>query len=109
MVFIFLEYEELKRSKEAMGLGYKHFFQNQVGNVLMNHGLKLATVFWTELAAIKVTSFMHSLLARRRVEKIRKARCALPRQSLVEHGITSDKGHNNMQWHCTTNGLLFEI
>ena len=81
MVFIFLEYEELKRSKEAKGIGYKHFFQNELDNVLMKHGLELATVFWREEAAVKVTSFMRSLLARRRVEKIRKARFALPRQN----------------------------
>ena len=99
MVFIYLEYEELKRSKEAKGIGYKHFFQNELGNVLMKHGLKLATVFWREEAAVKVVDGLK-----------RSAKLDLHYQgktSLVGHDSTSDKGHNNMQRHHTTN-LKFE-
>ena len=44
MVFIFLEFDELQRSKEAQGIGYKHFFQNHSGDQRIAHGLKLTGV-----------------------------------------------------------------
>ena len=81
MVFIFLEFDELQRSKEAQGIGYKHFFQNHLGDQLITHGLKLAGVFWRREAAIKVTMFLRFCLAKKRVAKIRAAMRALPRQS----------------------------
>ena len=81
MVFIFFEFAELQRSKEAQGIGYKHFFQNHLGNQLIKHGLKLAGVFWRREAAIKVTTFMRFCLAKTRVATIRAATRALPRQS----------------------------
>ena len=83
IVFIFLEFEELQRSKEAKGIGYRHFFQNHMGDQLILHGLKLAGEFWRRVAAIKVTSFMRFVFAKRRVSKMRAALQKLPRQSLV--------------------------
>ena len=81
MVFIFFEFAEIQRSKEAQGIGYKHFSQNHLGNQLIKHGLKLAGVFWRREAAIKVTTFMRFCLAKIRVAAIRAALRALPRQS----------------------------
>ena len=85
MVFIFLEFAELQRSKEAQGLGYKHFFQNELGNQAIKHGLKLAAEFWNHRNAITVTTFIRFAVAKLRVAKIHAARKSLPRQSLVEY------------------------
>ena len=84
LIFIFLEFDELQRSKEAKGLGYKHFFQDEMGNQLIKHGLKLAAAFWNHRNAITVTTFMRFAFAKRRVAKMRAAKKSLPRQSVVE-------------------------
>ena len=81
MVFIFREFAELQRSKDAQGIGYKHFFQNHLGNQLLEHGLKLAGVFWRREAAIKITAFLRFAVAKRRVSKMRATLKKLPRQS----------------------------
>lgn len=87
MVFIFLEFEALQKSKEGTGVGYRHYFQNHLGNQIIAHGLKLAAKFWTKRAAIKVTAFMRLSLAKRRVADMRAARQkSLQRQSVVVKG-----------------------
>ena len=87
MPFLFLEFDDFQKSKEAKGLGYRHFFQNQLGDVLICHGLKLAGEYWTYIAAVKVTTFFRGVMARKRVTKLRTSK--LPRQQAFG-GVTSD-------------------
>ena len=89
MVFIFLEFENFQRAKEAKGFGYRHFYQNELGNVLIVHGLKLAGEFWTHWAAVKVDSFARGVLVRLRMKKLRSSK--LPRQR-VFGGVTVTSG-----------------
>ena len=71
VVFIFMEYEELQHKKDGTGIGYKHFFQNLVGNILIEHGLKLAAEYWCHRAANTLIGFARCVLAKKLVHKLR--------------------------------------
>ena len=67
--------EELKKSKESAALGYRHWFQNQLGNVIIDYGLRKAEEQWVHLSACVVNMFMrrcHLVIRRQRIrEQIR--------------------------------------
>ena len=61
--------EELRKSKESKGLGYRHWFQNQLGDSIIKRGLSLAEKQWVYLSACRVNMFMrrcHRVIQRRR-------------------------------------------
>ena len=82
IVFIFLEYEELQRKKEATGIGYKHYYQNLLGNVIITRGLEMAEEYWTHWAATKLTSWLRRVLVLKRARSLRTQK-PIARQSLV--------------------------
>ena len=51
------ETPELRRSKQ--GMGYRHYFQNEMGNVLIEHGIQLAEDEWVQRNTTVVNNFMH--------------------------------------------------
>ena len=57
---------KLQKSKEASGVGYKHWFQLELGTVLINHGLHLARELKLRNAAVVVTSFCRLALVKLR-------------------------------------------
>ena len=64
---LFSDVEALRRSKEAGGLGYKHWFQNEYGNVLINEGLRIAVAELMQKSAMTITRFMRN---KRRVNTV---------------------------------------
>lgn len=50
------ETPELRRSKQ--GMGYRHYFQNEMGNVLIEHGIQLAEDEWVQRNTTVVNNFM---------------------------------------------------
>ena len=50
--------DELKKSKESSGLGYKHWYQNEFGDVLIVEGLRLAIADCRQKAASTIIRFM---------------------------------------------------
>ena len=50
------EAPELRRSKQ--GMGYRHYFQNEMGNVLIEYGIGLAEDEWVHRNATIVIKFM---------------------------------------------------
>lgn len=70
--FICKDAEELRKSKEASDLGYRHWFQNQLGNVVINHGLHRAEEQWLYMSACRVNMFMRRSLLVIRRRRIRR-------------------------------------
>ena len=52
--------DELKKSKESSGLGYKHWYQNEFGDVLIVEGLRLAIADCRQKAATTIIRFMRN-------------------------------------------------
>ena len=71
---LFSDAEELQRSKDVCGLGYKHWFQNEMGNVLIDEGIRIASKARVKRAALKVTTFIRFALANARVARMRSTR-----------------------------------
>ena len=65
--------DELQKSKENSGVGFKHWFQLEVSDVLIKHGLKLAREHKLKTAALRVTSFCRLCLAKQRCVRLRQA------------------------------------
>ena len=75
---------ELRQSKQ--GLGYKHYFQNRLGNSLIKHGMRLAEDEWVSFNATIVKKFMRRMLALQilrtlRRERVRKDKAADARRA----------------------------
>lgn len=70
---LFSDASELKRSKEAAGIGYKHWFQLELGSILIEHGLEIAREEKIQKAALMVTSFCRLTLAKLRTVSLRVA------------------------------------
>ena len=51
-----VEAAELRRSKQ--GMGYRHYFQNEMGNVLIEYGIRFAEDAWIYLSVTIVNNFM---------------------------------------------------
>ena len=66
--FLFVDADELQRSKEACGLGYKHWFQNEMGNSLIDE------INCLHRSAVKVVSFMRFVLAKALVNRTKADR-----------------------------------
>ena len=56
--FIFSDVEELRKSKESSGLGYRHWYQNKLGNLVIDEGLRRAEEQWIYISACVVNMFM---------------------------------------------------
>ena len=72
--FLFHDIETFKKSKAR--LGFKHWFQNTLGNVLIEHGIRLAEDAWLNKASTIVTKFIRysmKLLVKRRQAAATKA------------------------------------
>ena len=68
---LFIDADELQRSKEACGLGYKHWFQNEMGNALIDEGVIMASRSKVNRSAVKVTTFLRLALAKGRVSRMK--------------------------------------
>ena len=55
---LFSDVDQLKASMESSGLGYKHWFQDELGGVLMLKGLRLAKERCMQRAASTITRFI---------------------------------------------------
>ena len=70
---LFATADELRKSKEASGLGYKHWFENEMGNVLIEDGMRLAKLRRRTRAAVMITAFSRIVLSKLRVGSLRAA------------------------------------
>ena len=70
---LFANADELKRSKETSGLGYNHWFSNELGNQLIEKGIHMAGTLKISDAALRITSFSRLVVAKHRVSKLRAA------------------------------------
>ena len=78
---LFIGVDDLMKSKEKVG--YKHWFQNALGNVLIDHGLELAMTARRNEAAVTITKYIRyrgaflttvkSLLTKLRNVRIKRA------------------------------------
>ena len=68
---LFADADELKRSKEACGLGYKHWFQNEMGNVLIDQGIRIASKWKLNRSALKITAFLRLARAKARLNRLK--------------------------------------
>ena len=57
---LFPDVNNLKTSMESSGLGYKHWFQDELGGVLIVEGLRLAEEKLMQRAASTITRFIRS-------------------------------------------------
>ena len=92
-----VDVDKLKKSKAR--LGYKHWFQNTLGNVLMLRGLRLAEDSWIHRASKIVTKFM-----RHAVKILLKKRLTTPptvtrRVALRPRVNTSGRGRPRKRKH----------
>ena len=55
-----VDIDKLKKSKESSGLGYKHWYQNEFGDVLIVEGLRLAIAEVKQKAASTITRFVRN-------------------------------------------------
>ena len=74
---LFVDADKLQRSKEACGIGYKHWFQNEMGNVLIDEGIRIASKLKLQSSALKVTTFLRLALAKKRVASMKAVRRTL--------------------------------
>ena len=76
VLFDLLSTDAVKLRQSKRGMGYKHWFQNELGNVLINHGMKLAEDAWLERNAgviIKFLRHVYTFRSRRHRKKCRDA------------------------------------
>ena len=99
--FLFVDADELQRSKEACGLGYKHWFQNEMGNVLIDEGMRISSELKLKSSALKVTTFLRIALAKKRVAKMKADRLTpqvfvytFSHPSIIRTHITTNHSHN---------------
>ena len=69
---LFVGADELQRSKESCGLGYKNWFHNEMGNVLIDEGIRMATEMNLKKSVLKITTFLRLALAKMRVTRLKK-------------------------------------
>lgn len=70
---LFANADELRRAKEASNVGYKHWFQNEMGNGLINEGMRLARAKKKNDATLRITSFCRLVIAKRHLLRLRAA------------------------------------
>ena len=73
---LFANAEELERAKEASNIGYKQWFQNELGNGLIEEGIRIARIDKREKSAGVVTKFWRLAVAKTRVFKMRESASA---------------------------------
>ena len=71
--------DDLMKAKESAGIGYKHWFQLELGSSLIEHGLQLAREEKLSKAVVMVPSFCRLVLAKLRTTAMRQpvATCSL--------------------------------
>ena len=60
---LFVDADELQRWKEVCGIGCKHWFQNDMGNALIDEDIRMVAELKLKSSVLKITNFLRLRLA----------------------------------------------